>query len=149
MTMATFSSWNSIKILEIEQHDHNSKNRGCTQALRKNKQFLQHKWHPLCYACNKYSDKFEYIKGVYHSHLVSQSLHFPSELPSKLLLTRKILNQWYLVVKLKSPLSKMLWSPSSHSSPLQKSITNDHRNIRFVVIIIPFVPHLSSDFRQE
>ena len=43
-----------------------SKNRGLIQVLQKGKQFLLHKYHPLCYSFHKLTDKSWMIKGTEH-----------------------------------------------------------------------------------
>jgi hypothetical protein len=58
-----------------------------------------------------------------------------------LLLTRKLLNQEFIVVMLKSSLRKFYGHPHDFVSGYGISVSHDHGYVPFVVIAIRFFPH--------
>jgi hypothetical protein len=108
--------------LKIEQHEHHqAKHRGWTQVIRKDKQFLIRCWHSSCYSSYKPDDKSWMRKGSPY-------------LDSGLLLTMKLLNQWFLLAELNSSLRKFHGRHHDFGWPLWNiCVTNDYGYTPFVV----------------
>ena len=82
--------------------------------------------------------------GVYISQLIRYSRacgSYQDFLNRGLLLTRKLLNQGFLLVKLKSSLRKFYGLHHDLVDRSGISVTDDHRYVPFIVITTPFFPY--------
>jgi hypothetical protein len=82
--------------------------------------------------------------GVYISQMIRYSRvcgSYQDFLDRGLVLTRKLMNQWFLLVKLKSSLRKFYGRHHDLVDRYGISVTNDHGYVPFVVSISRSFPH--------